>query len=477
VFWISYKDLLRNYQHFDRTRLFGPEWTITQQWTSVDVPWSVDYLDIKFRIFIPSAGPVVIVLSQLDDRYFRGLEGQYDFHLQFRLHKDDEDEYIVRSNAAYYMKRSVSTELDLEPGVYWVLLKITAKRYPEIPTVADVVRNTCQSRREKLLSVGLSYDIAHAKGNFKELEASKLEKAKAQKKEKRKEMAKKMHFARTQERKKTKFRAMKREMKKQAKMIRRMAEEAEYRAREEAANEAARKLEEVKFTDSPSSGIPPVNGSAERTSSPRPVGPLDTSSLAYQSPPANGRSPSFSGQPRRRDTLTVQPPPSRHSTYPSLYMPDIRVHRPSITSGKLALSDISDDELSWDSELDAPDDISDSEMMAPIPLAGDDDDEEEGDDEFKRDPWNAVCVVGLRVYSKGQEVQIEVVRGDEEESVDINEDGEVSSPVIGRKRLDVDDAAKDAVEAVRTPLNSPISPAAVRSLNVGSLENSISDLR
>ena len=68
------------------------------------------------------------MLQQLDDRFFRGLEGQYDFHLQFRLHKEDEDEYIVRSNPAYYMKRSVSTELELEAGQYTVLVKITAKR-------------------------------------------------------------------------------------------------------------------------------------------------------------------------------------------------------------------------------------------------------------------------------------------------------------------------------------------------------------
>jgi hypothetical protein len=65
LFWISYKDLLRHYQHFDRTRLFGPEWTVTQQWTSVNVPWSVDYLDTKFRIELTEDSPVVIVLSQV----------------------------------------------------------------------------------------------------------------------------------------------------------------------------------------------------------------------------------------------------------------------------------------------------------------------------------------------------------------------------------------------------------------------------
>ena len=65
MFWISYKDLLRKYQCFDRTRLFGPEWSVTQKWTSVDVPWSADYNDTKFSIALEKTGPVVILLSQV----------------------------------------------------------------------------------------------------------------------------------------------------------------------------------------------------------------------------------------------------------------------------------------------------------------------------------------------------------------------------------------------------------------------------
>ncbi|KAF2398664.1 cysteine proteinase, partial [Trichodelitschia bisporula] len=213
VFWISYKDLLRNYQHFDRTRLFGPEWTITQQWTNLYVPWSSDYLDTKFRVTLSKAGPVVIVLSQLDDRFFRGLEGQYEFHLQFRLHKDDEEEYIVRSNQSYYMKRSVSTELDLEPGNYTVLLKITAKRYPELPTVEEAVAATCHFRREKLLSIGLSYDLAHAKGAFRESAAEKAALERAERRRKRREEAFKAHSARRHEHRKRKLRQMKQDAK------------------------------------------------------------------------------------------------------------------------------------------------------------------------------------------------------------------------------------------------------------------------
>jgi hypothetical protein len=218
VFWISYKDLLRTYQHFDRTRLFGPEWTVSQQWTSVNVPWSVDYLDTKFKIHLAKGGPVVIVLSQLDDRYYQGLQGQYEFNLQFRLHKDDEDEYIVRSNGTYYMKRSVSTELNLEAGNYTVLVKIMATRIPDNPTPDEAIRATCAKRREKLLSIGLSYDLAHAKGQFREQEKEKLRRQKEQKVERKKAEMKQAHVRR----KKLALKAELRDQKKAAKETRRL---------------------------------------------------------------------------------------------------------------------------------------------------------------------------------------------------------------------------------------------------------------
>ena len=87
AFWMSYDDLLKKYQTFDRTRLFDEDWKVTQQWTSLTVPWSVDYHDTKFSFTLEKRAPVVIVLSQLDGRYFCGLEGQYSFELSFRVHK------------------------------------------------------------------------------------------------------------------------------------------------------------------------------------------------------------------------------------------------------------------------------------------------------------------------------------------------------------------------------------------------------
>lgn len=176
VFWISYDDLLKKYQHFDRTRIFGPGWNVTQCWTSVNVSWSSEYHSTKFSLTLEEKAPVVIVLGQLDDTYFGGLEGGYGFDLQFRLEsddKEDENDYIVRSNGNYAMARSVSTDIELEKGTYSVLMRITATRNTDKDHLEDVLPVYAATRREKLIQMGLSYDLAHAKGVHVETESEK----------------------------------------------------------------------------------------------------------------------------------------------------------------------------------------------------------------------------------------------------------------------------------------------------------------
>ncbi|KAH8589092.1 hypothetical protein B0O99DRAFT_655624 [Bisporella sp. PMI_857] len=160
AFWISFEDLLHKYQHLDRTRLFmdSPDWRITQKWISAEVPWLPQFKQ-RFRIALTKESPVVLVLSQLDDRYFDGLQGQYSFRLQFRLHDVDspgEEDYIVRSHGNYLMERSVATELQSLPA---------AHRDTKDPSVEDVVK--AQLRRkvdnDKLAQVGAMYDLAHSK--------------------------------------------------------------------------------------------------------------------------------------------------------------------------------------------------------------------------------------------------------------------------------------------------------------------------
>ncbi|KAK4163889.1 calpain-D [Cladorrhinum sp. PSN259] len=169
VFWISYDDLLRKYQHFDRTRLFREkDWRSCQRWIGVDVPWKPQYNE-KFHIKLTKEGPLVIVLSQLDNRYFKGLHGQYSFRLQFRVHEQNRpnpEDYIVRSHGNYLMDRSVAIELPcMLPGNYSVFISVAGERDTTEPSIESVVKRECKKRveNEKLVQVGYAYDLAHSK--------------------------------------------------------------------------------------------------------------------------------------------------------------------------------------------------------------------------------------------------------------------------------------------------------------------------
>ncbi|KFY13140.1 hypothetical protein V492_03463, partial [Pseudogymnoascus sp. VKM F-4246] len=168
IFWIRYQDLLRKYDELYRTRLFSDEWRVAQQWVNVDVPWAGDYLDTRFEVTLEKAAQTVIILSQLDERYFRGLAGQYIFLMSFRVHKKGEEDYLIRTHGEFYRQRSVSAELFLEAGTYEIRMKVAASRNDKSHKVEDIVKGNWLDRREKLLQVGLSYDIAHAKGQVEE---------------------------------------------------------------------------------------------------------------------------------------------------------------------------------------------------------------------------------------------------------------------------------------------------------------------
>lgn len=217
IFWISYEDMLKKYQHFDRTRIFNESWHVTQKWTSLHIPWMVDYHSTKFRLTLKEKSPVVIVLSQLDATYFKGLQGSYDFELQFRIeHEDDEDnDYIVRSHATYVMRRSVSTDIELDAGTYSIFMKITA-----VPNgnedLEEMLPEHAKARREKLAQMGMSYDLAHAKGIFIESEKEKEERLRKVKAKKAKDREKERERLRAQALKMWQRRKMQNEREKRA---------------------------------------------------------------------------------------------------------------------------------------------------------------------------------------------------------------------------------------------------------------------
>jgi hypothetical protein len=195
IFWISYKDFLKEFPHINRVRLFNKDWKVAQQWTCVNVPWTVDYLDTKFEITVTERGPLVVVLSQPDTRYFYGLAGRYLYSLHFRVYKEGSDTYLFRSmhnsgNGAVHT-RSVSAELDdVEPGTYSVIFKVTAV-LTVAATSAEAIEKYAVDRKEKLLDVGRKFDYAQSKGNLRTFERTHERERRIDGREQSKDFAKK----------------------------------------------------------------------------------------------------------------------------------------------------------------------------------------------------------------------------------------------------------------------------------------------
>ena len=484
-FWISYEDLLHVYSRFHRTRLFGSDWQITQQWTTVDVPWSADYNKTKFSVTLTKRSPVVIVLSQLDNRYYRGLEGQYTFQLHFRLSIDGEQDYIVRSHGNYSMSRSVSTDLELDPGTYSVLMKITARRYQDYNTAEDTIRQNVKRRQNKLIQIGLAYDLAHAKGEIRETEAEKQERQERELKNKAAE--KKKQYAMKREDKLKDWQRGKREKAREKRHAKRREEyerrkadkrrgpapaggsvagdataaaQIDQAATPEAANgtTAAVGVEAEIEKQAAASATEDKTGepAPDRTSLPDPPkidepkpnirAPLGTiaedpkptsATLADQTVAATSNeekdsatsTDNFTAQKSQQFEAALRPIPTvtvNGAPAPTSEAPPPSVAAPSNLAPKDDYqyeSDASFDS-SIDSVLDFPAQVVDvGAEEKPSPLDGGDDNAE-----FENDPWNAVCVVGLRVFFKTGACSIETIRPrQEEETLDLDD---ASSKII-----------------------------------------------
>lgn len=62
----------------------------------------------------------MIVLSQLDTRYFSDISGRSGWSLDFVMYKQGETEVLAESLHARYFSRSVNLELQLDAGEYVV---------------------------------------------------------------------------------------------------------------------------------------------------------------------------------------------------------------------------------------------------------------------------------------------------------------------------------------------------------------------
>ena len=138
-------DWLESFAQIDRTILFDSTWMMSSQWLHVSVQplpvaWSHGDVTCKssfsFPFFfkkknlltpiyqvtfsLPGPSTTIIVLSQLDSRYYRDVAGRASWTMDFTLVKEGQKEPIADSGHSDFYLRSVHLEVELEAGNYIV---------------------------------------------------------------------------------------------------------------------------------------------------------------------------------------------------------------------------------------------------------------------------------------------------------------------------------------------------------------------
>lgn len=450
--------MVEKYQHFDRTRLFrDPDWQCSQRWIGVEVPWKPQWNE-KFHFKLTKESPLVLVLQQLDNRYYKGLRGQYSFRLHFRIHEQGRpgsEDYIVRSHGNYLMNRSVTVEVPcMEPGDYSVFLSIVAERDTEMPSIEDIVKRECRKREEndKLAQVGYAYDLAHSKGvahlehvaNLRKMSDHK--KASTSRREERRKMWERRHLNREITKKQSKKNQGKRDRRREAEDARRKAKEeaeaAEKKGQEEKEEAERKKKEEEKPKDAAVQTEAPVRG--EDKSSQTGSGEPDScaqSDISESQPatPQSEKSDAMDEHQEKKDEEDVTPPVSSDSAPKPTLVPDTTQQKPAAAAAPSYSSDCDSSDSpveDWELLYSSDDMSKKPRIAAPAPAATTTTETVESDGESGLpDPWNAICIVGFRIYSKDQDLDLRVVI----------EGGDLSEGGMGEKgAADIDNAQVNA---------------------------------
>ncbi|VUC32801.1 unnamed protein product [Clonostachys rosea] len=370
VFWMSLEDMLSNFKWLHRTRLFDERWTVAQQWTSVPIAWVPGFLKTKFVIEVEQEGVVVIVLSKLDERYFRDLDGAYEYCLEFIVRASGSEKKIAeaRYNKVINENRSINCEVYLKPGTYEVIPKVLAQQQGWKNPVEDIIKEYATRNPLKLQQQGIQHDIAHAKVGVldeDDLYIKKKEEEKAKKKEKKKKEAEKEGESSE----------MKQAMEKmQAAMA---VMQAQLEKNEKKKEEEKRKSEDGNKKEEPTA-------KAEKAESGSDAKDKTGSEPAAQTVPSVGEGDKKEG---KEEGGSVEEENEKED-------------------GK--------DEKGGEEKKEEKEEK--KEEKSDEGEDDDDDDDEKGDDtDDKKDrlPWNPVCVMGLRVYAEDKRVTIKVVKGEE----------------------------------------------------------------
>ncbi|KAL0563776.1 hypothetical protein V5O48_018289 [Marasmius crinis-equi] len=126
-FLMEYSDFLECWEYIDRTFLFDSSWIMSSQWLQVaarPLPSVYTYGDVSFTFSLPEASSAFIMLSQLNNRYFKPIAGIYIWTADFIVYKKGETDYVARSAPGFTGARSVNCEVYLQAGDYVVHVRL-----------------------------------------------------------------------------------------------------------------------------------------------------------------------------------------------------------------------------------------------------------------------------------------------------------------------------------------------------------------
>ncbi|KAJ7113933.1 hypothetical protein C8R44DRAFT_676394 [Mycena epipterygia] len=204
-FVMEYSDFLDCWDQIDRTLLFDSNWITSSQWLRVSsrpLPSAWTFGDVCFTITLPKPSFTIIVLSQLDSRYFNDISGRSSWSFDFLLFKRGQTEPVAMSAQPRFYSRSVNLELTLEASDYVVHVRLDRNIIREKNYFENSVEGWNQRKLSRVLttraqsqSIASNFKAeAQAKNlvipvealaglNFADMEKKAIEKAEAQKKE------------------------------------------------------------------------------------------------------------------------------------------------------------------------------------------------------------------------------------------------------------------------------------------------------
>jgi hypothetical protein len=376
--------------------------------------------------------------SQLDDRYFTDLKGQYQFVLNFLLKSPGEKTPICSVRPVHqWDRRSVNCEVELEPGTYEVIPKIIAERYAFLPTVQKMVKRAADNNPQKLRQIGLQYDLAHAKGGI-------VDEDEALRKKKETEKRKKLKGKKKGQKKKQMAEAMARM---EAAMVQMRNEynqclnEKESARKDESSHERTEEEPNTKGSD--------IEGKSDKA--PPGFWPEDSSkselevSGQSETPVEPKREPSSHETSPENDEKRKASPPTPNnlilesssagfrrgprSSPPGSPAPS-RDHSP--LQSRRATSQSTDTcpvftpptEPTDESDMDSSDSATESESTSNDTSSSSDSDSVSvfprlRQRQRKKQPWNAVCVIGLRVYAQHAGIKVRLADQKADEAVEL----------------------------------------------------------